>query len=158
MTIQTYFNNSPTNKIGKTLTTGPAYTGEPRENTNIIHPEIRIDGIVDPKINYAYIAEFGRYYFIDEITWEGQNVYTLHMSTDPLETYKTEILANTCLVGRTDGDPNNYLTDDLRPVQANFDVITSALDDEVGNFNTVSAIMATIDLDTITASSSGTST
>lgn len=147
MTIQTYFNTSPNNKIGKTLTAGPAYTGQPRENTNIVHPDIRIDGVVDPKINYAYIADFGRYYFIRDIEWEGQNVYTLHMDSDPLETFKTEILATSCLIARTSGDPNEYLVDSSRPIQNNYEVVTSALDSGK-QFNTISCILATVDLGT----------
>lgn len=147
MTIQTYFNGSPNNKIGKTLTAGPTYTGQPRENTNIVHPDIRIDGVVDPKINYAYISDFGRYYFIRDIEWEGQNVYTLHMDSDPLETFKNEILGTSALIARTSGDPNDYLVDNIRPIQNNYEVITSVLTSG-RQFNKISCILATVNLGT----------
>lgn len=147
MTIQTYYNSSPVNKIGKSLTAGPAYTGQPRENTNIVHPEIRVDGVIDPKINYAYIADFGRYYFISDIEWEGQNVYTLKMDSDPLETFKSEILATSCLISRTTTDENDNLVDASRPIQNNYDVVTSALTNGKA-FNTLSCILATVNLGT----------
>lgn len=68
------------------------------------------------ELNYAYIPEFGRYYFITNIiSVEGTKVsntypsptalWELHMHVDVLMTYASQIRAQTAIVSR---QANNY--------------------------------------------------
>lgn len=42
--------------------------------------------------NYAYIPEFERYYFIENITLQSNNINVLSLKVDVLKTYENEIL------------------------------------------------------------------
>lgn len=42
--------------------------------------------------NYAYIPEFERYYFIENITLQSNNINVLTLKVDVLKTYEKEIL------------------------------------------------------------------
>ena len=61
--------------------------------------------------NYMYIADFGRYYFIDDIVSINQGIWEVSGHVDVLETYKTAILANKAIVKRQQSKYNLYLDD-----------------------------------------------
>lgn len=42
--------------------------------------------------NYAYIPAFGRYYFIENVTLQSNNINVLTLKVDVLKTYENEIL------------------------------------------------------------------
>lgn len=81
-----------------------------REPSGILNPSIMLDlGLVtDPSgYNYAYIPEYGRYYWINEWTFE-RACWTASMSVDVLASWKDYIGAETMYVLRSsaayDGD------------------------------------------------------
>lgn len=43
-------------------------------------------------VNYAELADFGRFYFVDSLKSNNNGLWVLSMSCDVLETYKTQIL------------------------------------------------------------------
>lgn len=95
-------------------------SGEFRGEVNILAPVIEITPTTDltqakilKKGNYAYIADFGRYYYITDITGVAQNVIRLNLRVDVLMSFATEIRENTAIIERQEKDSacNTYLSD-----------------------------------------------
>lgn len=63
-------------------------------------------------LNYAYIDTFGRYYWIRDRKSLINGVVELTLESDPLESFKTEILNVVCTVTRSETWVNGYLNDD----------------------------------------------
>ena len=63
--------------------------------------------------NYAYIPEFNRYYFINDIISVRKNIWQLVMNVDVLMSYKDEILNLDAFVTRNEFDFNPLVKDDL---------------------------------------------
>lgn len=105
-------NSSPVEKIGKTLTTGTSFSCLLKDNTSILRPTIFISSASDLSgFNYMYIADFNRYYFIDDIVSVHNNQWEISGHVDVLETYKTAILNNQAVVKRQASQFNLYLDD-----------------------------------------------
>lgn len=111
--VQLYKNASPIEKIGKSLTLGPEYNINFKEDSSILRPRIIIlDGSSAVyEYNYMYISTFGRYYFIDDIISVANNRWEIHSHVDVLETYKNMILANEAVIKRQEKQYNLYLDD-----------------------------------------------
>ena len=114
MTIKFYKNLSEKNHLDKDITQmGTDVTGTLREECSVIDPVIKIESFTSfdfTQCNYAYITEFGRYYFINNIVLKG-NLYEVHMHVDVLSTYKDVIRANSAVVARQQYKYNLYLQD-----------------------------------------------
>lgn len=89
-----------------------------KEECGIIRPLLLVHGISNPSAyNYAYIASFGRYYYISEWTWKlGSWECTLYV--DVLATYKTEIGNATEYVVRSSHSFDGDITDNYYPTVA----------------------------------------
>ena len=112
LTVQLCQSQSPVEKIGKTLTVGNSYTCLLKDNTSILKPVIDIrttDTIT--AYNYMYIADFGRYYFIDNIESVNNGLWRVSGHVDVLETYKADILATGAVIKRQRDLYNLYLND-----------------------------------------------
>ena len=114
MILKLYKNLSEKNHLDKNITQlGNDISGTLRDDCSIINPVIAIEDIegFDIKIcNYAYIEEFGRFYFINNITCKGQ-LYELNMHVDVLTTHKNGIRANQAVIARQQSNYNLYLQD-----------------------------------------------
>lgn len=108
-------NTSPMNKVGKTITDVATATGTLREGTSILDPVVRIDSALSSNmisdVNYAYIEEFGRYYYITNIEIDNNRLWNIHMHVDVLETYKSEIKEQNAVVSRQQNNYNLMLDD-----------------------------------------------
>ena len=113
-TVTFYNNESPVEKIGKTLAAGAVITGcALKDNTSILNPVLRLKtGAPVYEYNYMYIEEFERYYFIDDIFSVNNNVWDISGHVDTLETYKGDILGNSAILENTENTGiNMYLND-----------------------------------------------
>lgn len=93
--IQFYQVTTAHNVLGKTTNKNPLHTviSPLKQDTNRLTPTLLIYSDLSLEImNYCYIEEFSRYYFIDRITQVRKNLYRIHCKVDVLETYKLEIL------------------------------------------------------------------
>lgn len=108
MNINLYTNVSEKNKIGKTLHNETTLSGSLRSDTSIIDPTIIICHTNPVVFNYAYILEFNRYYFINNIECFRSGVWRLSMHVDVLESFKTE-LENVDIIVVDSADGDNYL-------------------------------------------------
>ena len=113
-TVKLCHNSSPAEKIGKSLDSGLDITGcTLKEATSILKPVVRVR-TSDSSIhtyNYMYIAEFERYYFIDDIVSVNNNVWDISGHVDVLETFKNGILDQSAVIRRQQNRFNLYLDD-----------------------------------------------
>ena len=99
--------------------TGTEYNCVLKDGCGILNPTIKLDmGLTsDPSgYNYAYIAAFERYYFIEEWYFEDA-LWTASMRVDVLATYKTQIGSASLYVLRAAGAHNGNIIDTLYPAK-----------------------------------------
>lgn len=98
--------------------TGTELEGQIKEPSSVIRPTIIFSSAIfsDPTAyNYAYIAKFKRYYFIQNITWISGR-WEVAMECDVLATYKTEIGSTQMFMLRAAAAGNGYIRDNLSPM------------------------------------------
>lgn len=119
-TIDLMNNQQELNKISKSPTTVMSLTGTLREETDIINPEINVEynGTLT-NVNYMYIAEFHRYYFITKIESVRTGLWRIYAHCDVLKTYAEAILGTEAVIARSESDWNLYLNDSMFKVYSN---------------------------------------
>jgi hypothetical protein len=124
--VDLYQNESPVEKIGKTLSNSHTISDVVlKRDTSILRPVLLINSVQDIyTYNYMYISEFGRYYFIDDIRSVNNNMWEISAHVDVLETYKTDILSNTAVLKRQEKKFNLYLDDPEFKVLNNYRIQT----------------------------------
>lgn len=105
------YNNEPMNKISKTPVEKFTLTGELKDESSIVDPVILVEKDSPLEANYAYIAEFGRYYYIKDITAVRTGLWRITMHTDVLKTFSEGILNSPCIVAKSSSRFNLYLND-----------------------------------------------
>lgn len=116
--IKTYTYDGKPNKVSKTLQENEEFNGVLNATFNILTPVVRFRTRTPVSFNYVYIEELNRYYFVSEISQDG-DVCTVRLSVDVLMTYKDKILNSVGTL--TKGEKvNNYSSNrenvyDLRP-------------------------------------------
>ena len=65
--------------------------------------------------NYAYISDFGRYYFINDITYD-KGIWVMTLNIDVMATYKTAIGSSSTYVLRAANAQDQYLIDNAFPM------------------------------------------
>ena len=114
MTIKLYKNLSDKVVVDKNITQiASDITGTLREDCSVIDPVIKLEGTVGSNLtlcNYAYITEFGRYYYINNIVCTGK-LFELHMHVDVLKTFADGIRTNSAVIARQENNYNLYLQD-----------------------------------------------
>lgn len=113
MQIKLYYNTSDNRCINKTISGEVVITGTLRDETSIMNPEIIIKNDVPIRYNYAYIPEFKRYYYINNIESIRHNVWKLYLKVDPLMSFKADILALKVVVNKQSSESNGdeYIDD-----------------------------------------------
>lgn len=117
------------------------------DETSMLNPKFRFKLASTPNYNYAYISDFGRYYFIsDWIAEHGFWIATMHV--DVLATYKSTIIAGTHYVLRaasyqTD-NPNGDIIDNLYPIRGKTDIIQGANVNSVFDANNICSVLGII--------------
>lgn len=106
---------SPYSQIG-------TVSGTLRRETDVRRPVIQfaLDDtyINDPSLNYAYIADWGKYYFITDKKVLRDGFVEFSLQEDVLMTFRTDILASDALIARWEQNESPYLSDAQRPITA----------------------------------------
>lgn len=87
MTITFYNNSSPANYVKKSLVPGVSLEGYLRGPSSVIDPVVIIEIQNVSGANYAYITEFGRFYFITNWVQESTGRWRCEMHCDVLSTW-----------------------------------------------------------------------
>lgn len=104
MDILLYTNNSDSNVLNKDIVLQQqlvCYAN--KENIDILSPDILLS-YIDIKalnINYCYIKELNRYYFINSYKYEKNHLLKLTLQTDVLMTFRDNILLSSGVVKNT---------------------------------------------------------
>ena len=129
-TLQLYTNGSEYDHVDKTLTQiGSDLTCTARGECSILNPEIEVElSSVPAAANYMYIADFARYYFIDEIVSVRTGLYRIRGTVDPLTSFATELRQCSGIVHRAESELayNTYLDDGAFRAYANPTIRTLA--------------------------------
>lgn len=109
MDLVFYMNASDPETIGKSLTAVTTLSGYLKNDCDVINPRIVVENTGMINANYCYIADFGRYYYIDRQTIMSNYKVMLEMSVDVLESFKTQIKNLSCMVDNSTGNNDRYL-------------------------------------------------
>ena len=97
------------------------------DNISILSPRVQIAQFSAFKgYNYAYIPDYGRYYYIDDIAVDLGGLLTLSLSVDVLQTYAADIRATKALIYRQTQHTNPLIADSLIQSQVNEVTVTRA--------------------------------
>lgn len=112
MTIEIYRNKSDERKVVKELTDKTELTGTFRNESSIYNPVVRVQWTQNAnKINYMYIPDYGRYYYITDIVRVRDEIVDIKGRTDVLMSFKDEIINMSGIVKRSASKWNLYLDD-----------------------------------------------
>lgn len=115
MTLTIYTNFSKRNNSTKQpVSAGTSHTVYMKDQTSVLHPVFLIDGV---DLAATYCEWNGRYYFIDDIVLQNNNIYELHCTFDALATWKSTIGSSTQYVLRASSDYNGDITDTFYPAK-----------------------------------------
>jgi len=110
MDITLCVNNSEKNKLGKSLSNLSVFSGSLKEETSVTNPVVTMELENPSGFNYAYIPEFGRYYFIDDMVSIRTGLWKISMKVDVLESFKNSIRGVSVIVSdSTDTGKEVYL-------------------------------------------------
>lgn len=140
--IKTFIYDGKPNAINKTLQANEEYTGVLNATFNVLTPVVRFRTRTPVSFNYVYIESLNRYYFVSELTQDG-DICTVRLRVDVLQTYKEKILASSATLTKSENG-NKYLSNrsnvvDVRPNFRKLDFPNKNLINETG-----SIIMVTI--------------
>lgn len=92
MNVNFYVNNSFDNVLNKNLTQVFSLDLTLRYGFNLHTTQIKINTTENVEgVNYCYVEEVGRYFFIESIEKVAANLYSLELVCDYLMTFKSEI-------------------------------------------------------------------
>lgn len=126
-TITFYNNTSDNHVLNKNLTaiitaTNVVY----KKDCSILDPVVQISSVHDlSSVNYMHIADFSRYYYINDIKVVHDNLWEISGHVDVLRTYMSDINNCDAIVIRSENYYNNYMTDNV-PLNADSIVVTKA--------------------------------
>lgn len=109
MDIVLYKNSSPNNYLEKTLTDAVTIKGSFRTTSSIIDPEFIIEFANPSQYNYLYIADFKRFYYINNIESVKNNLWKLKCHVDVLNTYRSQIVAHQAIIDKQSSTSNSDL-------------------------------------------------
>lgn len=112
-----------------------------KSGTSVENPTFILQSVSPFDWNVAYCATFGRYYFVNDVTYV-ESTYEISCTCDYLASYKSEILANTQYVTRSSSLFDKELSDTLFPTSSST-TIQQALSDNFGFSNAGSIILTT---------------
>lgn len=104
------------NSTKRPATTGTDATCVLKDDTSILFPDID-SATIPANANYMYISDFGRYYYVRDVTKVGATRNAFHLEVDPMASYKSNVGSYSGLVEYaassskvTITDPRNHPT------------------------------------------------
>lgn len=119
-------------------TGGLVFSGLMREPCGVIRPSVSFEfaaGVNPSAYNYAYIPDFGRYYFINEWTSVGR-LWVCSMEVDALASWQEEIGQTRAYILRSSSAYNGNLTDNLYPISSETETVVNNIDVR-GDFDSI---------------------
>lgn len=111
MDVTLYKNNSENYRIDKSISSQGTYSCVLKDGCSVENPVILLATNNISDVNYMYISDFGRYYFIGDIISVRNGLWEVHAHVDVLMSYSSEIKACTATFKRQENLFNMYLDD-----------------------------------------------
>ena len=98
-----------------------------KSGTSVENPTFILQSVSPFDWNVAYCATFGRYYFVNDVTYV-ESTYEISCTCDYLASYKDEILSNTAYVERigTFSERNPFIIDTVLPTSCKPDIMAAS--------------------------------
>lgn len=120
MNVTAYFTTEDKRKLNKTLTLVVELTNvNLLQGTSKLTPVFILDGVLDKEINYIYVPDFKRYYFVNDIRILNGQLTELTCNVDVLMSFKSDILNVEGTFVRAPSNNNALLNDTFIPIQCN---------------------------------------
>lgn len=120
MIIKLYTNKSDAKESRKNLQEIGSIDGTLKESCSIIDPIITIKNRPDfSALNYLYIADFNRYYFVNDITILNNNTLQLNCHCDILSSAYEQWIELDAIVGRQEFNYNLEINDPMMITRQN---------------------------------------
>lgn len=120
MTVNLYSITDDPRTLNKTLGTATELTCELIYPTDLYTPSIRVSAAsFSPDLNYMYIPEMSRYYFITDVIYENGGAVSLTGRVDVLMSFASEISALTVNVIRQEKTGITKIVDNEMTMQPN---------------------------------------
>lgn len=127
LTINLYATVTPKNYLYKTLGTASSHNCVLKsQDCSLMNPVLTLAADVSSLagFNYAYIQDYGKYYFIaSPPTAVAYNRAEIELEEDVLMTYASQILNLSGIVKRSQSNYNLYLTDEKQKQEAHTGVV-----------------------------------
>lgn len=106
MEVQFFYNQSDARVINKNIIAGETFSGQARDEIDVMNPVIRFDTANILRYNYAYIPELQRYYEVVKRTAFREGLWDVEFSVDVLMSFRNDILRLPVVVDKQ-SDINN---------------------------------------------------
>ena len=116
MIVKLYKTLSEDNKLDKELTLVKEISINLLIRSNVTSFDFSLSGVI-PDVNYMFIPDFGKYYFLKSPTIERNGYTSFRAEEDVLMTYREQIRQETGIVLRQENEGNLYITDSTFPVE-----------------------------------------
>lgn len=99
--------------VSKTVGTAVAsFADVPRASVTVMGGTVTVESATSlAGCNYAYISDFNRYYFIDQITAVREGLWSISLRVDVLMSFASDITALTGTINRNEDLADAYLAD-----------------------------------------------
>lgn len=127
MLMKLYTTKTPNNTIGKVLENETDYNIKFKSQADRTTPVVVLMNETMIDFNYAYIPDFNRYYFVENIEVTPNKIYNISLRCDVLESFKEDIKKSSGVISQqTNG--NNYFNSDYQTeIKKEVDVIKSSV-------------------------------
>ena len=127
MVMKLYSTKTPSNTIGKVLENEAEYEIKFKAQADKTKPVVVLRSETMLNFNYAFIPDFERYYFIENIEVTPNKIYNVSLRCDVLESFKEDIKKSSGVISQqTNG--NNYFNSDYQTeIKKEVDVIKSTV-------------------------------
>lgn len=112
MQVVLYVNKSDKRKLEKELIEVANIDCKIKDDCSILNPTliIKIDSV---DYNYAYIPEFNRYYYIDDIVTLNSRLKEISCSVDVRQSYREQLRNTSAIIARNERYYNQYIPDNM---------------------------------------------
>lgn len=112
MQVVLYVNKSDKRKLEKELIEVASIDCKIKDDCSILNPTliIQIDSVA---YNYAYIPEFNRYYYIDDIVTLNSRLKEISCSVDVRQSYREQLRNTSAIIARNERYYNQYIPDNM---------------------------------------------
>lgn len=115
MNVKFYTNKSADNVVTKDIIEIASFDGYLREGCSVVDPVIKFENFnraLVNQLNYVMIPQFGRYYFVRDIRFEG-NLTVITMHVDVVSSWQTQLKSLNAIISRQEKKHNLYLQDGI---------------------------------------------